>query len=225
MKVHSGLDKYLSRVGVMPRDRLSWVFRVVNRYRLHQGADWLPGDWDNMRSELAVFAGIGETLPEWGGIELHRQTGDIVHRPARDETDAILARLHQMVDDAEHHRPFSAPPFRMKRASTWDAAAGRYQCAETWEDLDRATWEDRVRYAFASLLNAEGHRIQRCPSALPHEGKRCGNYFLKSKRQKYCSKTCTSREMTRQKRQRDEQALTTRAKKKGGKSHGTKTRR
>jgi hypothetical protein len=127
------------------------------------------------------------------------------------------------MDDAEHHRTISLTPFLRKQTIKWDATAGQYRLKETWDDLDRATWEDRARYAVAHLLKAEGHRIQRCPSALPHEGKRCANYFLKSKRQKYCSKTCTSREMPRAKRLRDERPSQTRVKK-GARQHGTKTR-
>lgn len=214
-------EKYSRRVGGTPQERLAWICRLVNESRT-QGADWLPGDWDNRRTELAVFSGIGQIFPRSGGLVL--ENGEIVERPSRNETEAILTRVQQMVDDGEHHRKISLPPFVMKQVIEWDAPAGRYRLSEAWDYENESSWADRVRYTLVRLLETDGHRIQRCPSTLPHKGKRCANYFLKSKRQKYCSKTCTSREMTRAKRHRDEQTLTLRAKK-GVKQHGPKTKR
>lgn len=220
MKSHPGFEKYLARVGVTPKARLEWVFRMLNQYRRQQGEDWLPGDWDNASRELAVFAGIGDTLHGWGGVAL--EDGEIVERPDPNEVKAILCDFHQLVEDAEHHRAISLTPFPMKQTITWEATAGRYRLHESWDDLDHATWLDRARYALAHLLKDEGHRIQHCPAKLAHEGKRCGAFFLKSKRQKYCGKTCTSREMTRAKRGRDAHPTPTRKKK--GATHGTKGR-
>jgi hypothetical protein len=221
MKEHPGYDKYANRVGgVVPTARLEWLCRLVNLYRTHRGATWLPGDWDNVRSELAVAAGIGDSLPEWGGTELTR-SGEIVDRPSREETDAILARLHQMVDDAVQHKPLIPTRFRIRQESRWNTDEGRYRPHPQWEDLDRATWDDRVRYTVAHLLTDEGLQVARCPAKLAHEETECGNYFLKNQRQKYCSKTCTAREMARAKRQRDADLSHTHARKKGAK-HGRK---
>jgi hypothetical protein len=220
MKMRPGFDKYLARVGATPAAQLAWVFRVLNLYRAHQGTDWLPGDWDNVSRELVVFAGYGKALLGWGGVQLDH--GEIVERPSPKEVRTILASFQQMVEDAEHHRMIRVPTVEMKQELRWLPQAGRYLLLE--EPVGQATWEDRARYALAYRLKEEAHRVQRCPAKLPHVGKRCGSYFLKSKRQKYCSKTCTSREMTRAKRQRDECIAHTRVKK-GGKQHGTKRSR
>jgi len=213
-------DKYLARVGYTPAARLAWLFRVLNEFRLHQGANWLPGDLDNLSRELAFFAGIGHALPGWGDVPF--LDGEITPRPSIKEVQALLASCHQLVEEAEHRRPLPVPTFPVKQTLQWAPTLGRYLLLEHYDD--RVTWDDRVRYALAFLLKEEAARIQRCPARLPHEGKRCAALFLKSKRQKYCSKTCTSREMTRAKRHRDEQTLTTRAKK-GAKQHGPKKHR
>ena len=218
MKTRPGFDIYLARVGATPAAQLAWVFRWLNVYRTHQGADWSPGDWDNVSRELAVFSGYGKALPGWGGVGCDH--GEIVERPSPKEVKTILASFQQMVDDAEYHRTIRLPTVEMKQEILWLPKLGRYLLHE--EPLSQATWEDRARYALAYRLKEEAHRVQRCPARLPHEGTRCAAFFLKSKRQKYCSKTCTSREMTRAKRQRDSHPTSHTRTKKGGKQHGLK---
>ena len=214
-------DKYLARVGATPGDRLAWVFRVLNAYRTRQGVDWLPGDHDNVSRELAFFCGIGEALHGWGGVPL--EDGEIIERPSPEDVRTILASFQRMVDDAEHHRFLPVPIFATKKGFRWSPNFGKYLLEEEYPE--GATWDDRARYALAHLLKEEAHRIQRCPAKLPHEGKRCANYFLKSKRQKYCGKTCTSREMTRAKRQRDSQPTSHTRTQKGGRTHARKKTR
>ena len=199
MKASQEFERYLARVGATPAARLAWVLRVLNGYRTHQGMDWLPGDWDNLTRELAFFAGIGNAVTGWGGVSF--LNGEITERPSPKEAKAILASFQQMVDDAEHHRPLPVPTFEIKQEFRWSPNFRKYLLEG--EHPERATWEDRARYALVHLVKEEADRIQRCPARLPHEGKKCFALFLKSKRQKYCSKSCMSREMTRAKRQRD----------------------
>ena len=220
MKASQEFERYRARVGATPAARLAWVLRVLNGYRMHQGADWLPGDWDNLTRELAFFAGIGNALAGWGGVVF--ENGEIVERPSHEEVRTILSSFQQMVDDAEHHRFLPLPTFEMKEGFRWSPKFGKY--LREREYPERATWDERARYALAHLLNEEAHRIQRCPAKLPHEGKRCANYFLKSKRQIFCSKSCMSRETTRAKRQRDASPTSHTRAQKGG-SHGTKKHR
>jgi hypothetical protein len=169
------LDRYLSRVGVKPVHRLQWALGIVNRFRENQGADWSPGDWDNACLELAVFAGIGKSMPGWGGIPLVK--GSISERPSIDEAKVALEHVQRMVESAEAREPVRLGKF-LPMELTWSKRAERY----AWELYDdRATWPDRVTYALFYLVMDEGHRIRRCPSKLPYQGKPCHAYFVKAK--------------------------------------------
>jgi hypothetical protein len=220
------LDKCLHRVGGgKPLQRLRWVLGIVNQFRGHREQTWSSGDWENASLELAVFSAVGKTMPGWG--VLPSDCGVINEFPSREETEIILQRMEQMVKDAQARRPI-----RMVKSATgrepnmawkhlpdeliWNPRTKRY--VRVLYD-DRATWQDRVTYPLFHLLLDEGHRILTCSSKLPHQGKLCGNYFVKAKRGKYCSASCTAREMTRAKRGRDEKAKQQRQKK--GAMHGT----
>jgi hypothetical protein len=157
-------------------------------------------------------------LEGWGGPVF--SDGEITEWPSLKETQTILANCQQLVDDAKHHRSIRVPTFPVKQTLQWAPTLGRYLIQEHYDD--RVTWDDRVRYALAFLLKEGAARIQRCPARLTHDRHKCLALFLKSKRQKYCSKVCTSREMTRAKRQRDSQPTRTRVKKGG--LHGAKRR-
>src|SRR5215510_4541708 len=80
IKASQEFERYLARVGPTPSARLAWVLRVLNEYRTHQGADWLPGDVDNLTRELAFFAGIGHALHGFGGVSF--LDGDMTERPS-----------------------------------------------------------------------------------------------------------------------------------------------
>jgi hypothetical protein len=132
--------------------------------------------------------------------------------------------MQRMLDDTVQRKPIIPTRFRSTHEFRWKADEGRYRPYDKWDDtdMDRSTWDDRVRYPLAHLLNEEDDRVARCPAKRAHEETPCGNYFLKTQRQKYCSKSCTAREMARAKRQRDSQPTRTR-KKKGG-LHGASKR-
>jgi len=196
----------MPRVGITTKDRLAWVTRTVNAYRQDQGESWSPGDWENARLELAVFTGIGKNLlPGHRGI----MSGDgEISRPSQGEAKVILESFQRMFEDAVQHRPITLGPYQISHEMTWDTRTDRYH---RWEEIERATWEDRACYALGQLLKEDGHRLRQCPAKLPHSGKACRKFFLKAKRGKYCSRPCASREMTRKFRE-----------KKGGSRHGTK---
>ena len=194
----SGLDQYLNRVGVAPLHRLKWTLGIVNRFRESHGGNWSPGDWDNARLELAVFAGIGITMPGWGGIPLVE--GSISEQPSLDEAKAALTHMQRMVENAEARKSIRLG-LSLPLELMWNPKRERYS-VETHDQ--RATWPDRIAYSLFYLLLDEGYRIRRCPSKLPYQGTPCHTYFLKAKRAIYCSIACASREMTRAKRARDE---------------------
>jgi hypothetical protein len=211
----SQLDRYLNRVGVKPVHRLKWALGIVNRFRGQHGINWSPGDWDNACLELAVFASIGDSLPGWGGTV----EGSISERPSIEEAEAALERMAQMVESAEAREPISLGKILPIKLA-WSKRSERYTL-ERYDD--RATWHERITYNLFYLIKDEGHRVRRCPSKLPHQGKPCHNYFVKAKRAIYCSIPCAAREMTRAKRIRDDTAEQTHQKK-GAKRHGTKRR-
>ena len=181
MKTSPQLDHYLNRVGVRPLDRLRWALSIVNRFRLVQGTDWSPGDWDNTRLELAVFAGVCESLPGWGGVPL--VAGKISERPSSDEAKTALEQMQHLVERVEAREPIRSGQ-RVSGVYTWNARIGRYR--EDTHD-ESARWPDRIQYALFSLVMEEGHRVLACPSKLPHRGTPCRAYFVKAKRARYCS--------------------------------------
>lgn len=184
---------YLIRVGHTPAARLTWALQKVNAYRTKVKIPWTPGDWENARYELSCFAFLnsGDVPKGLEGIMIDTKTGLPVS-PSEDETRLILESFKSKLESIAQHKQVTLGPFRISQRFTW--RANRYSAHEA---ADRPDWKDRTHYALGLLLRELGSRIVQCPARLPHSGKQCLTLFLKSKRGKYCSRKCASRETTR----------------------------
>ena len=60
----------LPRIGETKKERLAWVVRVVQR----EPRELIPGDWDNLRLELAAFAGLSRETRTSFGVPSPAQT-------------------------------------------------------------------------------------------------------------------------------------------------------
>lgn len=213
-------DRYLARVGHSSRDRWTWFLDVVNRYRRDQGSSWLAGEWEDLRGCLAVFSTGERSLPGYGAITT---TGGILdEKPSVAEIKEVLVACVKILDCVARRQPVTLAPITIRPCLRWIDPMKRYVLFEepdedatrtrsvsyqtkhgsaTAEVADESSpWIMRVCYPLTKMISAEGARIHICSSKRPHEGKPCGNFFRKAKRGIYCSRTCTSREMTRRHR-------------------------
>jgi hypothetical protein len=195
-------DKYLNRVGRSSKEQWKWLLRVVNDYRKDKGESWLPGEWDIVCGELAAFTLGDRSLPGYGAMTMTK--GKFDNPPKQADAKEILDTVLKLVDAAVEHRPVTLQTLSIQPSLHWKDQLGRYVLSAGCDE--DATWPDRVLYPLAQLVSEEGHRLRRCLSKRPHEGKACDNYFLKAKRGKYCGPACTSREMSRAKRLREQQS-------------------
>lgn len=202
-------NKYLTRVGYAKQDRWKWLLRLVNRYRIDHGESWLHSEWDIVCGELAAFT-LGKTsAPGWGVIA---QTGGVfTEKPTHAEAQAVLDSCLRKIEDAADHKPVEFPAVRVVSRLDWNEKTSHYNRSEVYDD--RTTWLDRVLYPLAQMMRDDGDRVRRCPSQQPHGPNPCANLFLHAKRGKYCSSTCTSREMSRARYLREEDAKRVQARK------------
>lgn len=202
-------NKYLTRVGYAKKDRWKWLLRLVNRYRKDHGESWVDGEWDIVCGELAAFT-LGKTsAPGWGVIAL---TGGVfTEKPTHAEANAMLDSCLRKIEDAADHKLVEFPAVRVVSRLDWNEKTSHYNRSEVYDD--RTTWLDRVLYPMAQMMRDDGDRLRRCPSQQPHGPNPCANLFLHAKRGKYCSSTCTSREMSRARYLREEDAKRVQARK------------
>lgn len=202
-------NKYLARVGYAQKDRWKWLLRRVNHYRIDNGESWLRSEWDIVCGELAAFT-LGKTsAPGWGVIAL--SGGVFTDKPTHAEAKAVLDSCLRKIEDAVDHKPVLLPAVRIESRLDWDEQTSHYHRSEVYDDL--TTWLDRVLYPLAQMVYEDGQRLRRCPSQQPHGPHPCANLFLHAKRGKYCSSTCTSREMSRARYLREEDAKRVQARK------------
>jgi hypothetical protein len=203
----------LDRVGWSPLDRLRWAVRSVER-----GHRLTAGEQEDLRAELAVFAGLG---PVGGGAEW--EDGQI-RKPQADEVQPILSEIGRLLQAAVNRERVLVARRVADLSLTWDARAGRFM---EWDDDEDDDWSLRARRVLARLLREYGHLLKECPAPAPkeHDGT-CETWFVATRpRQGFCSPRCQSRAATRrfrtkpavaQRRRRD----ANRNRKQQGKSNG-----
>jgi hypothetical protein len=73
---------------------------------------------------------------------------------------------------------------------------------EEVSQVTKAECDAIVEIHVADYRRQMTNRIQECQGHLSHSDEPCGEWFIKAKRQAFCSPTCTAREMQRRKRER-----------------------
>ena len=186
-------DAILSRIGYSRRERLAWVVREVQKER---GA-MTPADWDNLRSELAVFAvaGVGGAVGDGHGN---------LFRPELDEAKSILKTLGEMIASAVHRERVDVGRTFIHNRLVWDAETGRYTTIPLGPYGSGEGWSSRVRRMLARLLEGYGHLVKECPAPEARDPETpCATWFVANRpRQAYCSPRCQSRAATQAYRQK-----------------------
>jgi hypothetical protein len=112
-------------------------------------------------------------------------------RPALEHVKPLLDQARRLLDLALNRKDLSLGQLASRRLS-WDPEAQRYNLLPiTTEDPD---WRLRLRRALVKLLEAEGHRLSRCPAPAPRSDAVCGRLFVVLRPgQAYCSESCQLR--------------------------------
>jgi hypothetical protein len=173
---HDALAPYRERIGLRPRDRLTWALQLAQR-----PADGLtPGDWENVRGEIAAAL-------EAAGYQ--DEAVQSVRLPDLEEARAIregLATFFVRLLHGEEIRPLPSqrrPVYRFNRGS------GLWQ---RWE-LGRP---DSVDALLERLVPVYGHLIRECaaPRVRGASGQRCSVWFVATRSyQTFCSARCHNR--------------------------------
>ena len=152
-----------------------------------------PGDWDNLRRELAVFTGIGYGTGG-GAMSAHNDPNDI-DRPDEAEARDVLGQLHKILQAVVRREDVALGGGILTRSLMWDKRAERYTVVSVEE---RDDWSFRARQVLARLLADHGHLVRACPARLPRSEEICGTWFVAAKAwQMYCSSSCQQREKIR----------------------------
>jgi hypothetical protein len=184
---------YYERVGRTPREHLRWALALVDR-----PGGWkafTPGDKDNLRLELATFAGKNAELPGYGGI-----TGSAgkVDTPTDEVAQQILEAFDNMLGAAIRRESISLGLITVEREIYWWEKTGQFL---RWEVAVRtAGWMLRARLALGRAIVEAGHLLKVCPAPAPRgeQGKTCDTRFVASRpNQAYCSAKCQTRAATR----------------------------
>lgn len=186
-KLHQLWNAILGRIGPSSPERLAWIVREVQKVR----DDRTPADWDNLRTELAVFVvvGVGGAFADPHGK---------VHRPELDEAKLILRELGAMIASAVGRERVDVGSTLIRNRLVWDTATGRYTTIPMGPYGAGEGWSSRLRRKLARLLEEHGHSLKECPAPETRDPKaRCGVWFVANRpRQSYCSARCQSRAAT-----------------------------
>jgi hypothetical protein len=156
-----------------------------------------PADWDNLRSELAVFAvaGVGGAAGDRHGSLL---------RPELDEAKSILRGLGEMIAAAVRRERVDVGRSIVHNRLVWDVETGRYTTIPLGPYGSGEGWASRDRRMLARLLEEHGHLVKECPAPEARDpATQCAVWFVANRpRQAYCSPRCQSRAATQAYRQK-----------------------
>lgn len=191
------------RIGRTERELLAWAVRAVQR----NPKDMTLGDWDNLRSEVAVFClwpwrgtTMGE-ITEFAQVDPMNQAGEII-RPTQIEAGHMRMRMKAMIEDAVKRKPVTVDTVEGTLMLLWSSVAAGSRWYRSWYGV-QFSWPDRVAHALAELIHKEGALLKECPAPAKRAkaGEICGEWFVaKRPNQDYCSPMCQSRASTRAKR-------------------------
>lgn len=180
----------LDRIGRTPRERLAWVVSLAEK----APKDFLPGDWENLRLELAVFCSYGPSGFYEAGLAA--RGGEIV-RPSVEEAKQLHTMLGEMILLAIQRKRIPLGSVTREPVVSWDNRGKRFLWAEV---PYRKGWSLRAKEVLAALLVDFGHLVKECPAPAPRgqEGEACGTWFVAGRpNQDYCTPQCRSRATTR----------------------------
>lgn len=206
---------FLPKAEASAVDWLSWALRLHRQSLITM----TPGDWQNLRIELAQFVmGNDVALPGRGGITGRVGGLQDVDQPSEEEAKEILKTFGRVIQIAlDQIRPpipvpgeaFQVRPVPMGRYLVneqlyWDhrpAGQGGQRFAshkEIQATRHESEWHVRGMYALGRLLERCGHLLRECQALRPHSVEPCKTRFLSLKGDgKYCSAGCKSRATTR----------------------------
>jgi len=185
----------LDRVGWTPKDRLAWAVRAVQASR----RDLTPGDRDNLRRELGVFA----SGPKGGGAEWSAEEG--ILGPEEKDMPGVLEELGRILQAAVKRERVTVARRVAALSLVWDPGLqeGPYPRSPhfvLWDHDEDDDWEIRAKRVLCRLLVEHGHLLKECGAPEPRggQGDTCGTWFVANRsRQAYCSPRCQTRAATR----------------------------
>jgi hypothetical protein len=181
-----------------------------------------PGDWDNLRSELAAFIWPGEMVAQLLDLESEdltmvvrmlsveiekrrdaRQRNPITEervdtRPTEKEAKEALTRMGEIIEAAVKRQPITLAPVRGIQGLCWVPEFSGW-VKNMSHDVE-PSYADSVASALGDLLEKVGALLKECPAPAirAKEGETCGEWFVANRpRQEYCSAKCQSRASTR----------------------------
>lgn len=186
----------LDRVGWTPKERLAWAVRTVQAPR----RALTPGDRDNLRRDLGVFASGG---PKGGGAEWSAEEG--IAGPPEGEVRSILEDLARILQAAVKHEPVTVARRVAELSVFWDPGfqEGPYRRPPgfvLWDQDEDHDWGISARCVLSRLLVEHGHLLKECSAPELRGGpeEKCGTWFVANRpRQAYCSSRCQTRAATR----------------------------
>jgi hypothetical protein len=209
---------YLRRIGRTPQEQLRWALASVERPGGWKGLT--RGDRENLRLELAAFAGLSTGLPHnpshWGPPG---SADEIVINPRRldpktlkefslalsllavpndKQAREILEAFDEMFWAAIRREPITFDAVTVERKLLWHEEVGRYSSSEATRKS--TNWSLRAQLALGRAIANSGHLLKLCPAPASRggEGATCDTRFVAGRpNQAYCSARCQTRAATR----------------------------
>jgi hypothetical protein len=181
----------MPRIGLTEKDRTKWAVDLINKRELKT-----PGDWSNLRLELAAFIGLGQ----YDAISAREDNID----PSEEDARRIVKKWKDIFDTFFKQKKSVPIPPSSNAELSWDTKHRQPFRLEGHDD----DWAVMATRPLLDLFLKYGSLVRECPApAARAEGnERCGNWFLaKRPDQDYCDPKCRSRASTKAKRERDKQ--------------------
>jgi hypothetical protein len=189
--------------------------------------DYRVGDWSNLREDIDAFL-VPDPAPEYGRVA---ETFSPDQKMLSDE------QLREIQEDVREILEFFVAPSDGTRPGRYvrvnlSYIAHRFSDEAARVTMARGPKRDCVLGLLLRLLQ-QGRTapITRCPAPSAGKNTTCGKIFYRKGKQKYCSRLCTNRQMSRTKREKDAKAEVekdrfsrkkTQSRKKGAKTSGRK---
>jgi hypothetical protein len=180
----------------LPTITTTWRLQFAIRFAQMDLETLRPGDWLNLRDDLAVFLGYALGIYEReqkGELDTSDLQGTLPQAFTEADFRSLQADVKQVLQSLVHRGMVNLEPKEISAAySLFNSPNGSFRVLRA-----RGTTHDMFLLRLFFLLNQQPlDCIRRCPE--------CSTIFYRIKKQQYCSRACTNKANVRNWRQSEE---------------------